>query len=155
MRTSTKITAIVGGVALTVAGAGIAYAAWTAGGSTTVTGTAGSNTNSFSVAQTTGDTGSLAGLRPGSSTVIAYTVTNLTHVAQNVASAGSTLTVTPATAVLPAGCSTTDFTVTDALTTGAVAADGSRSLGTVTVLMKSTAGDGCQGAGLSLKVDAA
>jgi hypothetical protein len=71
MRKSTKITAVVGGTALTLATAGIAYAAWSSSGSGSGTAQSTTSTDSAIAAGT-----SAADLYPGATSSVTVTVSN-------------------------------------------------------------------------------
>jgi hypothetical protein len=154
MRKSTKITAVLGGVALTVATAGAAYAYWTTTGNGS--GSATTGTSSAFVVTTDAATGAL--LTPGGPTqTVAFHVQNtnsgvqhLTAVAVTVANSnGTTWTSVP-------GCSAADYTVgTPSFTAGDIAS-GATSSGTVTITMNNLASsqDGCKLATVPLYVAA-
>ncbi|MCW2669248.1 MAG: hypothetical protein JWO27_1145 [Frankiales bacterium] len=71
MRKSTKITAVVGGTALTLATAGIAYAAWSSSGSGSGTAQSTTSTDSVIAAGT-----SAADLYPGATKSVTVTISN-------------------------------------------------------------------------------
>lgn len=158
MRTSTKITAAVGGAALTLATAGVAYAYWTTTGSGAGSATTGT-TSDFTItnAATTG-----TALSPNGPT---QTATFNVHNPGSGAQKANTVVVsiansdgTPWTAV--SGCSASDYSVggeladvSHSITVNQVlAAGGDSTQQSVTVKMLDTGSDqnGCKGAAVPL-----
>ena len=154
MRTSTKITAAVGGVALTVATAGAAYAYWTTSG----TGTGSASTGTSSAFEVTTDAATGGPLTPGGPTqTVAFHVKNNNSGVQRLQAVAVTVaTSTGGTWNSVAGCSAADYTVgTPSFTAGDVAA-GATVDGTVTISMNNLGSnqDGCKNATVPLYVAA-
>jgi hypothetical protein len=103
MRTSTKITAVIGGAALTIATAGVAYAYYTSTSSGSTTGSATAATSTIGAVTPTAAT-AITGLVPGGSAQNA-TVTLTNPNAFSVAlAAGKSVGVSTVTG--PVGCAT-------------------------------------------------
>jgi hypothetical protein len=144
MRTSTKITALIGSGVLVVATAGAAFAYWTTTGSGTGTATAGTNAGAVAlvIAQPTPNTGFVPG---GAAQDVNVTVANNATYSQSVGSIA-------ASATYPDLCLAANWTLTPVANTGATLAAGATSsaIKVATIALKdlgvSTNQDGCKGA---------
>jgi len=149
MRKSTKITAALGGAALTVATAGAAYAYWTTSGNGTGSAPTSAGAASLEIAQTS----VLSNMYPGDSAqtisgTVKNTAVNSAYVTKVVASIAS---VTP---VGTGTCDASDYTLaTPDMAVGQDVASGSTvtfSGATIKFNNKATNQDGCKGATVNL-----
>jgi hypothetical protein len=156
MRKSTKITAVLGSVALTVATAGAAYAYWTTTGGGTGSATTGTNT-----AVTVTQVGSVAALVPGGTAqAVDFKINNPISTPQYI----STVTVAMTSVSAPLAdathpCTTSDFTLTqpNAINADLPAGVSTYSPSGSTLKLDNSASnqDGCKGATVHLSFTAA
>ncbi|MGZ6791627.1 MAG: hypothetical protein ACXVGH_06305 [Mycobacteriales bacterium] len=154
MRTSTKITAVLGGTALAVATAGVAYAYWTTSGNGSGSATTGTS-SPFVVTVDSPATGTLA---PGSGPItVNFHVKNANSGVQHLSAVTAAVqTATGGTWSSVAGCSAADYTVGSPQFTAGDIASGVTVDGTFTVSMNNltTSQDGCKNASVPLYVSA-
>jgi hypothetical protein len=154
MRTSTKIVAVVGGTALTLATAGTAYAYWTTSGN----GSGSATTGTSSAFQVTTDAATGGPLTPGGPTqTVAFHIKNNNSGVQRLSTVTVAVKKSDGNAWTEVtGCSASDYSVgTPSFTAGDVAS-GATVDGTVTISMNNLAGnqDGCKNAAVPLYVSA-
>ena len=149
-----RVVTLILAAVLTIAGAGVAFAYWTANGSGTGTASTGTSTGlSITGGTPTGD------LAPGSAgQVVPFTVENPTDAAGPQYLTGVTVAISAAWTP-PLGCLKADYSVsvTTAPTTGDIAVGGSVTNGRATVLLANTGvnQDACKGASVPLTFTAA
>ena len=152
MRTSTKITAVVGGAALTLATAGAAYAYWTTTGNGS--GTASTGTSSAFAVTTSSSVGSPLTPAGPTQTVAFHIKNNNSGVQYATAAAVSVANSdgTPWTSV--AGCSAADYTVSVTTFVAGSILSGATKDGVVSISMNDTGSnqDGCKSATVPLYI---
>lgn len=150
MRKSTKITAVLGGAALTVATAGAAYAYWT----TTGTGSGSAAASSGGGTVTLHASFPAAALAPGAPQTVSYTADN-SNSYSTVVGALTVTSVTVDATHATAGCSAADFSATAVTTNTRVLAGASgTAVGSGVITMADTAVDqsACKGATIAINV---